>query len=146
MANGPRAFDIQTAAPPSRNTTSPKHRMGGESSTLWNNVGSVTHMDSFLTRFGRQAPAVALIAGLAGMAINHSMHVESARYYLLLGVFCPICVVVGLFGIIDPRFYLAGSSNRPDVPTWCRLVGLLALALGLALTYYLNATLYRAYW
>ena len=103
-------------------------------------------MDSFFTRFGRQAPAIALIAGLVGMAINHWMHVESARYYRLLGLFCPVCLAVGLLGMIDPRFYLAGISDRPDVPTWCRFVGLLAFALGLPLTYYLNSSPYRAYW
>lgn len=103
-------------------------------------------MNSFFTRFGRQAPAVALVAGLAGIVINHWMHIDSSRYYRLLGGLCPVCVAVGLFGIIDPRFYLAGTSNRSDVPTWCRLVGISALALGIALAYYLNSSLYQVYW
>lgn len=103
-------------------------------------------MDSFFTRFGRQAPAIALIAGLAGMALNYWMHVERSHYYRLLGVFCPVCVVVGLFGVIDPRFYLAGISARPEVPTWCRVVGLLASALGVAAAYFLNSTTFGSYW
>src|SRR5688572_20218454 len=103
-------------------------------------------MDSFFTRFGRRAPAVALTAGLVGLAINHWTHLDGSGYYPLLGCVCPVCVPVGLFGVIDPRFYLAGAYNRSDVPTWCKLVGLSAFALGIALAWYLNASVYQAYW
>ncbi len=106
---------------------------------------------AFFQQFGRKASLTALVAGVFGMMGNHWEHTQNQKYYLLLGALAPICVVVGLLGVMDPRWYIAGVMKQDGtvnvrVPSWCLVVGITAWIVGVGLAIYLNRTVYSAYW
>lgn len=84
-----------------------------------------------------------LTVGVVGLGYNE-WRVQAAHRILLIALFCgPTVALLGLLGLADPRVVRALGPRRREYPWPVRVLGLAALALGLAASGWLAFVRYR---
>jgi hypothetical protein len=95
-------------------------------------------MEEELLQKGRIIAATMLTGGIVLVGVDLMMLVASRGFILRALVLAPMCLLLGIGGLFDPRVCLLGNhAQGRTFPRWTRVVGTTLVVVGLAVGGYL---------